>query len=239
MSMNTIFKRHEKKYLLNWGQFVFIYKHLLPHAWQDEYGLHTICSLYYDTPDFKALQQKSGSYKEKLRLRSYGVPSFGDTVFLELKKKYCGVSHKRRMPLTLEETEAYLNHGIQPEETGQVFGEIDFFISQFHPEPKMMICYDRIALNGKKDPTLRITFDNQVRYRTQNLDLAEGDWGERILEKGDVMMEIKLTGAMPCWLAELLSTTQAYPRSFSKYGRSYEDMLARNLMGREVCRHAG
>lgn len=238
MSAQT-FKRHEKKYLLNWEQFVFVHKRLMARTRQDEYGLHTICSLYYDTPGNRALQQKGGPYKEKLRLRSYGVPAAEDTVFLELKKKYEGVSHKRRMALTLAEAKAYLNNGTVPENAGQVFGEIDFFVSQFKPEPKTVICYNRTALVGREDPGLRITFDNNIRYRVQELDLARGDWGDKILDGGDVMMEIKLTGAIPCWLAGILSDSEVYPRSFSKYGNAYEDMRARSRMGGEVCRHAG
>ena len=42
-------------------------------------------------------------YKEKFRLRSYGVPGPEDTVFLELKKKYKGVIYKRRAMLPLTE----------------------------------------------------------------------------------------------------------------------------------------
>lgn len=39
-------------------------------------------------------------YKEKLRVRSYGVPTGDDKVFVELKKKYDGVVYKRRVAMT-------------------------------------------------------------------------------------------------------------------------------------------
>ena len=39
------------------------------------------------------------AYKEKLRLRSYGVTEPGGEVFLELKKKYKGIVYKRRITL--------------------------------------------------------------------------------------------------------------------------------------------
>jgi len=35
-------------------------------------------------------------YKEKLRLRSYGVPSLDAKVYLEIKKKVNGLVNKRR-----------------------------------------------------------------------------------------------------------------------------------------------
>ena len=45
----------------------------------DEYGLHTICNIYYDTPDYDLIRTSIDKpvYKEKLRLRSYGIPDVG------------------------------------------------------------------------------------------------------------------------------------------------------------------
>ena len=42
-------------------------------------------------------------YKEKIRLRSYGVPNKDTKVYLEVKKKYKGVVNKRRSTLRLKE----------------------------------------------------------------------------------------------------------------------------------------
>ena len=45
---------------------------------------------YYDTPDSLLIRRSLDKplYKEKLRLRSYGIPSMDTTVYLEIKKKY-------------------------------------------------------------------------------------------------------------------------------------------------------
>ena len=55
----------------------------------DEYSQHTILSLYYDTDDFRFIRHSMDKpkYKEKFRIRSYGVPSQDSLVFLEIKKK--------------------------------------------------------------------------------------------------------------------------------------------------------
>jgi hypothetical protein len=37
-------------------------------------------------------------------------------------------------------------------------------------------------------------------------------------------MEIKTPGAMPLWLANVLSECKIYPRSFSKYAHAYYDI---------------
>ena len=58
--------------------------------------------LYYDTPDYNLIRQsiEKPKYKEKLRLRSYGVPAKEDQVFLEIKKKY---ADKRRTAIVSQD----------------------------------------------------------------------------------------------------------------------------------------
>ena len=70
----------------------------------DEHGESTICNIYYDTADYRLIRAslEKPAYKEKLRLRSYGVTEPGGEVFLELKKKYKGIVYKRRITLPEE-----------------------------------------------------------------------------------------------------------------------------------------
>ena len=86
----TIFKRYENKYLLNENQYFAVLEVLKVRAVPDKYGKSTVCSIYYDTPDKRLIRAsiEKPVYKEKLRLRSYGVPSGSTDCFLELKKKY-------------------------------------------------------------------------------------------------------------------------------------------------------
>lgn len=68
------FKRYETKYLLSHIMAYKLQRALPGHLQMDEYGLDTICSLYYDTPDDQLIRRslEKPVYKEKLRLRSYG-----------------------------------------------------------------------------------------------------------------------------------------------------------------------
>lgn len=164
-------------------------------------------------------------YKEKLRLRSYGIPQDNDKVYLEIKKKWKGVVYKRRVSMTLEESNRYINHGIKPTTDCQILREIDYFISFYKPNPKVYLAYDRMALYCMEDPNIRITFDKNIRSRNTNLDLANGDYGNYLLEKDNYLMEIKVPGAYPLWLADILSKLEIYPKSFSKYGKVYITQL--------------
>ena len=73
----TIFKRYEKKYLLNEKQYFAVLETLKNNALPDKYSKSTVCSIYYDTPDKRLIRAsiERPVYKENLRLRSYGVPN--------------------------------------------------------------------------------------------------------------------------------------------------------------------
>lgn len=76
-SIQCSFARIEKKYLLTRAQYLRILPTLQARTEPDEFGQYTICSIYYDTPDFALIRAslEKPVYKEKLRLRSYGVPT--------------------------------------------------------------------------------------------------------------------------------------------------------------------
>lgn len=91
--IQTTFQRYEKKYLLTPAQYQWIFQQLQSRMQVDEYGMYPICSIYFDTDDYRLIRAslEKPVYKEKLRLRSYGAPSrMEGPVFLELKKKYKG-----------------------------------------------------------------------------------------------------------------------------------------------------
>ena len=50
------FQRYETKYMLSPIMARKLRKSLPGHLQMDEYGLDTICSLYYDTPDFQLIR---------------------------------------------------------------------------------------------------------------------------------------------------------------------------------------
>lgn len=220
--MTETFERYEKKYLLTPRTYEALRARLVPYVTADAYGAYTVCNLYYDTPDYRLIRAsiEGPAYKEKLRLRSYGVPGDGDPVFLELKKKCDGVVYKRRATMTLEQ----LREGAL--EDSQVLREIGWFMRVYNnPIPRVYIAYDREAFCGLEEPGLRLTFDQGIRWRQSTLDLAKGTWGNPLLDRGEVLLEIKIPGAMPVWLCRLLSEMEIYPVSFSKYGMCYKKCL--------------
>ena len=221
------FARYEKKYMITQRQRDALMERIGIHLKVDTYPMYTICNVYYDTDDYRFIRAsiEKPVYKEKLRVRSYGVPGEGDTVFVELKKKFDGVVYKRRVTTELSMVEPFLTGLLEKDTFGQIGKEIDWFQRCNKTVPKAFIGYDRTAFAGIEDAELRVTFDTNLRCRTMKLDLAYGDYGQLLLPQDAVLMEIKLPGVCPLWLGRALSELSIYPTSFSKCGACYQQYL--------------
>lgn len=94
------FKRREKKYRIDEQQYRAVRDYLAHTMRPDDHGSCEVLSLYYDTRLFQLIEHSISkpTYKEKLRIRSYGVPEQDACIFIEIKKKYRGVVYKRRVP---------------------------------------------------------------------------------------------------------------------------------------------
>ncbi|WP_458862086.1 VTC domain-containing protein [Acidaminobacterium chupaoyuni] len=233
-----VFKRYEKKYFLTETGYRQMLNLLKNKMQQDSYGLHTICNLYYDTDRFDIIRAslEKPVYKEKLRLRSYGIPQEQTRVFVELKKKYDGVVYKRREPMPLNEAERFLKKPESFFDQTQIQKEISWFLRNRDIEAKAFIGYDRTAYFDQNDPDFRLTFDKNIRWRGEELDLKKGDWGQRILPEGIYLMELKIHDAIPLWMCRVLEQCHAEMASFSKYGACYSEHLMSDMRGKgEIC----
>ncbi|MEE1024978.1 MAG: polyphosphate polymerase domain-containing protein [Acutalibacteraceae bacterium] len=222
------FKRVEKKYLITEDKFAKITEMFNDKMHGDEYGRSTICNIYFDTHTYQLIRQsvEKPLYKEKLRLRTYGIPDDEDNAFIELKKKFKGVVYKRRINMPYKKAYDYLVYGISPEMDTQIFKEIEWFLKFYdYPKPSMVITYDRIAFYGNDDPELRITFDRDITWRREEPDLRKGVFGNKLLADNEYIMEIKVLGAMPLWLSKLLNDEMVFPSPYSKYGNAYKTVL--------------
>lgn len=229
MAEQTVFKRYELKYLITKEQQARIKEAMEGHMIPDIHGRNVTCSLYYDTPD-KVLIRRSLEgpiYKEKLRLRSYGVTTDDSLVFVEIKKKYEGIVYKRRVAMTQKEADAYLLENQKVLDT-QIVREIDYCRKMYkNLEPACMLSYQREAFYAKDDYEFRMTFDDTILYRTDYLSLRDGIFGTPIIGEDEVLLEVKTRNSIPMWLIKVLSENKVYKTSFSKYGTAYNMMKKR------------
>lgn len=228
-----IFERIEKKYLVPKSKYEELMQEINKHMILDAYGKHTISNIYFDTENFYLIRHslEKPLYKEKLRLRAYGLPNDESDVFIEIKKKYQHVVYKRRISLKLKEARKYLYENITPEELKkeQIFKEIEYMKSCLDLEPKVYIAYDRLAYYGKEDPEFRITFDSNIVARDHKLDITKRETDMDLLRKDFYIMEVKINMSIPIWLCRILSKLGIYQNSFSKYGEYYKSIVYRDV----------
>lgn len=223
MSDQMIFKRYEMKYLLNRTQYRQITEAFEGRMKPDIHGKNTILSLYFDTPDDLLIRRslEKPLYKEKLRVRSYGIADTDTTVFVELKKKYQSVVYKRRIAMSEEEARRYLLSHASVMDT-QISREIDYCLFHYHNlMPRMLLSYDRTAFYAMDNPQFRITFDENILWRDHDVTLTTGIGGTAVLPADTILMEVKTADAIPLWLVQLLSREKIYKTSFSKYGTAW------------------
>lgn len=237
------FERREKKMLIDNAIVEDFTKDILEYMDPDEYNFdgkpYMISNLYFDDDGDNIIRfsVSKPKYKEKLRVRSYGVPNDDTKVFIEIKRKLRGVGTKRRAKIRLGQLCEYLATGKHPEGLKyideQVLCEIDYYLETYKVEPKVYISYMRNAFFGKEDKNFRVTLDKEITTRRYDLDLSLGSYGEQLLPEGKTLLEIKFEGAVPLWFAHIMSKYSMSFQSYSKYGTEFKK-LQRKLNFSEV-----
>lgn len=94
-----VFNRFEHKYLLNQKTYEEVLcqmdRHIELNAYNAGHKPYTIANIYYDTADDYLIRTSlsSPAYREKLRLRAYGVPKMDSTLFPKLYLAYDRIAY--------------------------------------------------------------------------------------------------------------------------------------------------
>ena len=189
--------------------------------------------MLFRSPDFLLIRRslEHPVYKEKLRLRSYGVAKHDSTTFIEIKKKYKRVVYKRRTEMSENESMRYLCNGEHIADS-QILREVNYFLEHYKDiAPQVVISYNREAFYSKNDYDFRVTFDDNILWRNYDLSLCKGIYGTPILRNDYSLMEIKTGTAIPLWMTNILSENKIYKTSFSKYGNAYVAIMSERANG--------
>lgn len=219
----AVMQRYELKYVLSLEQVNYLKEVLKDYMEIDKYGMTSIESLYYDTPNYRLIREsiEGMSFKEKIRLRSYGLNKPGKPVYLELKRKADGVVYKRRIETSPDKVDKFINFESDDLNQGQISDEIKYFRNYYKSlVPSCLIIYDRVAYY-ERNGDLRLTIDYNPRYRLDNLNLDTSLEGKSLLSDGGAILEIKAQDSIPLWLCNILDRGKIYKSSFSKYGEAY------------------
>lgn len=229
-----IFDRVEKKYVINKDQKAEIMRVIDKKMSKGKYHKSRVMNIYFDTDNYDLIIKsiEKPEFKQKLRARSYGGY---DKVFLEIKTKLRGkdvnVGYKRRVLITKKDYDNFIKGKIdiitlakakiETADDIQIAKEVDYMVKYFDLKPKILVYYDRTSFLG--EDSLRITFDENLKYRDKNLKFVRNSKDKHYFyDEKNIIMEIKAAGVMPLWLTKTLSKIEAYPMSFSKIGKIYE-----------------
>lgn len=247
MAFQTVFKRYELKYMITLEQKKKLLQAMEPYMTLDKYGRTTIRNIYLDTDNYLLIRRsiEKPTYKEKLRIRSYIQADSDSTVFVELKKKYKHVVYKRRISLPEKEAMEWVNGEPSCHKHTQISKEVDYFLDYYKTlHPSVFLSYEREAFYSNDKSDFRVTFDDTIMCRQEDLSLKSEVYGTPLLPKGRVLMEIKCSGGIPLWMTHTLSEEHIYKTSFSKYGTAYRTMIFPQLQSsaayniKEVALHA-
>ena len=233
MAYQAIFERREIKYMIDARQKEELLQVMAPFMEPDPFAHATVRNIYFDTDTYRLIRRsiEKPAYKEKLRLRSYSRTEADSPVFVELKKKYDEIVYKRRLAMPEAEAMDWLC-GRQAGADSQIGREIDYLLSYYETiRPAVFLSYERDAYRSLSEDGFRVTFDEQVLARREELALDSDLWGTPLLPKGKVLMELKCSGGIPLWMSRALTERSIFKTSFSKYGTAYETLIYPTIRG--------
>ncbi len=228
MAAQTVFQRYELKYLLTQQQKQTVLQAMAGFMELDQYGRTTVRNIYFDTDNYRLIRRsiEKPAYKEKLRIRSYAQTVATSRVFVELKKKYDSIVYKRRISLPENEAMDWVLGKKHCSKSTQISREVDYFLDFYKTlRPTVFLTYEREAYYSKDGSDFRVTFDDNILCRQEDMSLGSAVYGTPILPADKVLMEIKCAGGIPLWMTKVLSQQHIYKTAFSKYGTAYETVI--------------
>jgi hypothetical protein len=232
---------HEERFLLTRGQVGHFFEAVGPRATAETYDparpISYTRTTYFDTDDFAYLRSCEGPLARRLRIREYALaasladpPTFSGAAFLELKQNAGTARSKVRLFASPE----LLCRLLDPARGGE--GRMDARLDAIDPHsplaaleremrtpgmaPRLTTWYRRVCLSAENG-RVRITLDqNLTFYRPQPLGRAAGGAGpgpaDAVAAGPARILEIKLWGDIPTWLAAAVDGLRPAPR-FSKF----------------------
>lgn len=232
--------RYEYKYLVPNTLIENLREGMQPYVELDEFarkhsnGQYTVRSIYYDSSKFNCYKEKIDGVqiRNKYRIRGYDEISKESITFLEIKHKDTNCISKSRAPIYYtnvarsldsrsinDHVLSFSGNGVEKKAAQKFI----YYYSLKNLQPAVLVIYDREAFLGKFDPSLRVTFDKNLRsviYPELN-QLYEEDNAKATMSN-HFILEVKFFGFLPSWIKSLISKYKLDRRALSKYTMSLE-----------------
>lgn len=206
------------------------YMELDPFAGKQTSNEYTVRSVYYDTPNFHCYEEKMDGLKvrKKFRIRGYNQPDDKSIVFLEIKRKYEGFIDKNRAPLLYKDLDALFSYPdldkyiISFSKSDKEKKDAQRFLYHYYRKglrPAVLVVYDREAFFGKFDPTLRLTFDKNLRGMIfPSLNILYNEDCLKYAMSQHFIFEVKFfRGTLPAWVKSIIKRYELPRMALSKF----------------------
>lgn len=225
--------KYEFKYVVPVSQLDELREAIKPYVEVDPYAQathlneYTVRSIYYDTARFDYFFEKVDGYKmrKKIRIRGYNEQKGGDTVFMEIKRKFKEPIEKDREKLTFEVMkrlmagEGAAAYGDVPDDHGvNGAGKFLYHVYRNNLKPVVLVIYEREPYFDRFKTDVRITLDKNLRsiaYPTLDDLYSENKVIPAI--PGRFIFEVKFKDQFPVWLRPITGHLGLVRRSASKY----------------------
>ena len=213
--------RHEWKHEINYADRLILLPRLSAVMKRDSHaigGTYQIRSLYFDTPDDRALREKIDGVneREKFRIRYYN----GDTsyIVLEKKSKLNGLCAKESARITEEEAQRIADVDI-----GWLAGSDRPLLVELYSKMQGQGLRPKTIVDYTRDPfvfsagNVRVTIDYNIRTGDFRTDFLNPE--TLTLPAGDpvIILEVKWDEFLPDIIRDAVSVPNRRVSAFSKY----------------------
>lgn len=214
--------RHELKYVISPVQYYLLKSRLAPFLQVDKHagpdGNYFIRSIYFDSDDYRAMQEKNIGIdsRKKYRLRFYNGNA-----------KQCNLECKIKKGTRIDKTFS----GVTPEQVqnlldGQFalgekvpqgpFGELVLLEKNEHFRPAVVVDYLREAYVYPAS-NVRITFDKEISAGRVEGCLERKKTCANVLPPGHMVLEVKYDEYLPEHISGLIASVRPVQTAASKY----------------------
>jgi hypothetical protein len=215
--------RHELKYFINQHQFHIIRQRLKSLMSQDKNvgptGEYHIRSLYFDDVNNKALHEKLGGIRDrvKYRIRIYNVQD--NVIHFEKKIKFNDYIAKVKEPLSRDMYEAIIAGDFEVLNVPSKPLLMELYQEMKHKllRPKVIVDYIRepyVWHNGN----VRITFDKELRTGLHSTNIFDKELKPvRAIDENLIILEVKYDEYIPEYIRAAVQLEGLNRQSASKY----------------------
>lgn len=214
--------RHEYKHLISPSEDAVLSGRLGRLFPRDSHarpsGTYRVCSLYFDTPDDRALRQKLNGTdnREKFRIRYYGDSA--DFFRLEKKIKKNTLCAKRSASLTEEEVQMILEgrHDFLLESPNGLLVEFYSKLKGQLLTPRTVVSYEREAFVYPPG-NVRVTLDRHIRRGLSPERFLFPQSREIPADPGHTILEVKYDAFLPDIVRMAVQVPGRAAGAYSKY----------------------